>query len=186
MKQATIWTAAATATLGFAADVAAAPVTYDVTFTSTTPAGLTGTGFFTVDDSLIGPNAQINNVADVDAFGATFTAVPGFGTLSFDLGDLSSVSIKFDSNGEVGDVTFGTPENGVDPYLVVSTDSITHLKVTGSPTDPSVPDIQVASYFGEASPRLTAVPEPGTLALLAAGAASLPLLRRRRTERKSA
>jgi hypothetical protein len=173
--------------LGFAANATAAPATYDIMWTSA--GGSTGSGFFTIDDSLLVPDSgsgnDITDLAKIDAFGATFVNVPGFGTLSFDLGDLTSVSIKIDDAGQqVEGAGFNSERIANEPYLFNSGFNTQLLKVADG-TDLS-DDTRVDSYNTVITARTTEVPEPGTLALLAAGAAALPLLRRRRTQGKSA
>jgi hypothetical protein len=176
-KQPILAAAAAAVTFGVVADAAAAPITYDVVF-SPTVGSSSGTGFFTIDSSLLTPNDDITDVNDIDAFGASFVGLPpmGTGSASFDLDDLNGIWLKTNGSGEIYSASFGTVDSG-DPDLDVSIFGFSTLDYGF---------IEISYYASVTRRTTTAVPEPGTLALLAAGAAGLPLLRRRRTERKAA
>lgn len=171
-KEHILTAAAAVVSFGVAADAAAAPLTYDLTFTQFL-GGSTGTGYFTFDSSLLVPMTEIDDVADIDDFSATFINVPGIGggTVSFDYDDLNAVSVKIDNDSDIWSVSFGT-DGSPGPELNVDLPNVQELKTSqfGS----------VIHYDIDVTERTAAVPEPGTLALLAIGAAGLPLLRRRR------
>jgi hypothetical protein len=176
MKQATFWTAAAAAVSFGVAGADAAPRTFDIQFTPNEPDGFGsfGTGFFTIDDTNLTPNAVLDNPALILDFEANFTNVPGFGNLSYDEGDLNALLLKTDPSSQITGVSFGTTSNGTDPFLVASIFSTTFIDTDPNDFDPGI------AY------NTTIVPEPGSLALLAAGAAALPLIRRRRAKRADA
>jgi hypothetical protein len=178
MNQATFWTAAAAAVTFGAIDAQADTLNYSLTFTYN-PAfsdvdgtGSSGTGAFSIDSADLAGTADITDPSKIQNFSATFIDVPGFGTLSFDQSDLDSVLLKHNEQTITG-ISFGTPDNGTDPFLIAEAFSITGLGLDSEST---------IGYDTAA----TLVPEPGSLALLAAGAAGLPLIRRRRAARKAA
>src|SRR5688500_12069478 len=120
MKQATIWTAAAAAVTFGVAGADAAPRTFDLQFTPTDVDGLGsfGTGFFTIDDTNLTPNAILEDPALILDFEANFTNVPGFGSLSYDEGDLNALLLKTNTSSQITGVSFGTTDNGTDPFLI--------------------------------------------------------------------
>jgi hypothetical protein len=175
MRQTTIWTAAAAVVTFGAAGADAAPRTFDLQFTPTDldGAGSSGTGFFTIDDTNLTPNQTLTNPALILDFEANFTNVPGFGNLSYDEGDLNALLLKTGPSSEITGVSFGTTSNGTDPFLVSGIFSTTFIETNTSDQDTGI---------GYAT---TVVPEPGALSLLAAGAAGIPLIRRRRAQRQA-
>jgi len=175
--------AAVAGTLGVAG-ASAAPISFALTFepTGTTVQG-SGTGSFTIDDSVLAPNIGVMDIAAVSAFSANFVDVPGLGALAFDLADLASINLKTDSSAAMTSLSFATNTSATDPYMTFGIFSTNNI------FDPTVSiDTQVASY----NTRFTqvdgpvAVDEPNALALLAAGAAGIPLIRRRRRARAKA
>lgn len=177
MRQTTIWTAAAAAVTFGVMDAQAAPRTFDLQFTSTTPGDTSfGAGFFTIDDGILATPGTYSDPSLVLDFQADFFGTP-FGNLSFDEGDLNALNLKVFTAGQLGTVSFGTTQNGSDPFLIAGFFNSTIL--TANDSDPNTTDPSV-TY------ATTVVPEPGSLALLAAGAAAIPLLRRRRAKRADA
>lgn len=160
---------AAVATFSGIAVAQASPVTYNLTFNDVALGPSSGTGFFTIDDSLLVPDQQYTNPALVSDFSATFTNVPGYGTVSFDESDLNDLNLKTGSTGALSSVSFGTDDSAnpnLDAFIFDSTFLV----------DSNGLSIEYQTVA-------TAVPEPSSLALLAAGAAGVPLLRRRRAQR---
>lgn len=179
MRQTTALTAVvAAAAAGFGAmDAQAATLNYSLTFTfssnigNVNGAGSSGVGAFSIDSGDLAGNTDITDPSKIHDFSATFSNVPNVGTVSFDQGDLDSVLLKHTGTTITG-ASFGTASNGTDPDLDSLAFSTTRLNLA---------DETAIEYNTTA----TQIPEPGTLSLLAAGAA-LPLIRRRRAQRKAA
>lgn len=168
MRAASTLTAAIATFSGIAASQAA-PITYNLTFNDIALGPSSGTGFFTIDDSLLVPNQGYSDPTLVSDFSATFTNVPGYGTVSFDETDLNALNLKTGPTGALSTVSFGTDDSAnpnLDAFIFDSTFLV----------DSSGLSIEYETVA-------TAVPEPSSLALLAAGAAGVPLLRRRRAQR---
>ena len=102
--------AAATLSLGIVASPAsAALVTLSLTFTYNSGAftASSGTGSFTIDDSLLAPDVFTDDLNDLQDFSATFTdlaATPT--TTSFALSDLSGWLFETDASANIFDVNF--------------------------------------------------------------------------------
>jgi PEP-CTERM motif-containing protein len=171
MNQATFWTAAAAAVTFGAIDAHADTLNYSLSFTfnpassNVDGSGSSGTGAFSIDSADLAGNSDITDPSKIQNFAATFSNVPGFGTLSFDQSDLDSVLLKHTEQTITG-ISFGTSNNGTDPFLIAEAFSTTGLS-----------DGEATIGYDTTA---TLIPEPGSLALLAAGAAGVPLIRRRR------
>jgi len=156
----------------------AAPVSFNLTFVPLAPTTQgSGTGTFTVDDSVLIPDNAISEISAVSAFTANFVDVPGIGALAFDLADLASINLKTDSSGALYALSFSTTTSATDPYLQAG------IFFSNFIYDPDVsmetPVAEYTTQFEQVDGPAT-IDEPGALALLAAGAAGIPLIRRRR------
>jgi len=180
MRQSTALTMAAAAAATFGAvDAQAATLNYSLTFAfsnnigSIDGSGSSGTGAFSIDSADLVGNTNVTDPTKIHDFSATFINVPSLGTLTFDQADLDAVNLKH-SDQTITAAAFGTQDNGTDPFL-----SITGIFSTTTRLNL---DSETAIDYNATA---TQIPEPGTLSLLAAGAA-LPLIRRRRAQRKAA
>jgi hypothetical protein len=182
MKQTTALTVAAAAAATFGAvDAQATTLNYSLSFTFLSNIGAidgsasSGSGAFSIDSGDLAGTADITDPTKIQNFSATFNNVPNVGTLAFDQSDLDAVLLKHNEQ-TINDVSFGTTNNGTDPHLIAGIFGTTILQF----------DPQTSIQYDTAATLVSAIPEPASLSLLAAGAAGLPLIRRRRAKRSDA
>jgi hypothetical protein len=182
MKNRSVLVTLAVVLVGLPCAAPAAPITYDFTVDGGPDgplAGVTSSGFFTFDDSIIPAGAGVLTGSFFTDFGFSWNGV------AYDETTAESGALRFDASGALDGWLFGSNCSGgtcfllpgFDRWAVVTTvnfGDVFAYTLAGSEIVYSVP------FAATVTPRVTPVSEPGTLALFGLMPLMLVALRQRR------
>ncbi|MCZ8223117.1 MAG: hypothetical protein O9324_03920 [Microcystis sp. LE19-84.1B] len=166
-------TAIGLGTLSLAAQAATVRVPLTYTYSSGLSSGSAGTGYFDIDDSLLGPNTSIlfpGNVNDLQGFSLTFTGLASSpSTTTFALANLTNWLFKTNGTGTIIDANFDSSLNA-DGYDLAPAEVLFGLLI-----DPQGGESYYQITLGTPGPvPVQSTPEPGgVVALLGLGLGAL-------------
>lgn len=152
----------------------AVPITIDWTSNGGNSFVFSGSGSWTLDDSVIVPGSEVNYAASITAFQFNWNTINGPFFVNSGTGSIAEAFMNFDAslNLTFFSVCAGTPSLcSVNSHPVLQATSINWV---GSYAPGQ------ASFVDASQSATVSVPEPGTLALLGIGLAAIGLARRRR------